>query len=108
MLSDPTVRKSSEETVCGDDGEFYVDIGPGGTIEQLAFESQSCAVSQAVASILSEHLKGMHLEEVAELDAIESLLDGQFPPLRRDCVLGPEDVIREAAREYVDRPRTTH
>ncbi|MFC7059612.1 SufS family cysteine desulfurase [Halovenus salina] len=108
VLSDPTVRKSSEETVCGDDGEFYVDIGPGGTIEQLAFESQSCAVSQAVASILSEHLKGMHLEEVAELDAIESLLDGQFPPLRRDCVLGPEDVIREAAREYVDRPRTTH
>jgi hypothetical protein len=24
------------------------------------------------------------------------------PPLRMDCVVGPEEVIREAAREYLD------
>ncbi|PHQ45238.1 cysteine desulfurase, partial [Halorubrum sp. C3] len=52
-LTDPTFVKSSEETTCGDDGEFHVAIADG-RIEEIAFESRSCAVSRAVASLLSE------------------------------------------------------
>ncbi|GAA0218728.1 SufS family cysteine desulfurase [Halobaculum roseum] len=100
-LVDPTFVKSSEETTCGDDGEFHVTISEG-RIEEIAFESRSCAVSRAVASLLSEKLEGMAVEEVAELDGyVVSALEGQYPDLRRECVEGPEDVIREAAREYV-------
>lgn len=100
-LTDPTFVKSSEETTCGDDGEFHVTIADG-RIEEIAFESQSCAVSRAVASLLSEHLAGMPVSEVADLDGyVTRELDGQYPDLRRGCVEGPEDVIREAAREYV-------
>ncbi|QZP38230.1 SufS family cysteine desulfurase [Halobaculum magnesiiphilum] len=100
-LVDPTFVKSSEETTCGDDGEFHVTISDG-RIEEIAFESRSCAVSRAVASLLSEKLEGMTVEEVAELDGyVVSALEGQYPDLRRECVEGPEDVIREAAREYV-------
>ena len=32
---------------------------------------------------------------------VAAMLDGQFPDLRRECVVGPEEVIREAAREYL-------
>jgi len=104
-IGDPTFVKSSEETTCGDDGEFHVTIADD-RITEIAFESRSCAVSRAVASLLSEHLEGMPVAEVAELDGyVARELDGQYPELRRECVEGPEDVIREAAREYVEEER---
>jgi cysteine desulfurase/selenocysteine lyase len=101
-LANPTFTKHSEETACGDDGEFHVEVDDDGTLVEIAFESESCAVSSAVASILSERLEGMSLDAVAELDGyVDELLEGTYPDVRRDCVLGPEEVIREAAREQV-------
>jgi cysteine desulfurase/selenocysteine lyase len=105
-LADPTLIKHSEETTCGDEGEFHVEVGDEGRVERIAFESRSCAVSSAVASILSVSLEGETVESMASLDGhVEELLDGQFPDLRRDCVVGPEEVIREAARDYLDADR---
>ncbi|WP_436925641.1 SufS family cysteine desulfurase [Halosimplex amylolyticum] len=99
----PTFTKSSEETSCGDDGEFHVAVAPDGTIEDLAFESESCAVSTAVASILSEQLEGEPLSVAASLDGdVVDMLEGTFPDLRRDCVVGPEEVVREGAREHLE------
>ncbi|MCD2203673.1 iron-sulfur cluster assembly scaffold protein [Halobacterium sp. KA-6] len=106
-LSDPTFVKSSEETTCGDDGEFHVTIADD-RIEAIAFESQSCAVSRAVASLLSEHLEGMQVSEAAELNGyVPRKLDGQYPDLRRECVEGPEEVIQEAIREYLAEEQQT-
>jgi cysteine desulfurase/selenocysteine lyase len=46
----------------------------------------------------------MALRDVAALDGdVLDLLDGAIPPLRLDCVLGPEEVIRTAAREFLER-----
>ncbi|GAB7013073.1 SufS family cysteine desulfurase [Halolamina salina] len=101
-LAEPSLVKSSEETTCGDDGEFHVDVAPDGTIEAVGFESESCAVSRAVASLISEYLEGRTVEDAAEMEGeVAAMLDGQFPDLRRECVVGPEEVIREAAREYL-------
>jgi len=101
-LADPSLVKSSEETTCGDDGEFHVDVAPDGTIETVGFESESCAVSRAVASLISEYLQGRTVEEAAEMEGeVAAMLDGQFPELRRECVVGPEEVIREAARDHL-------
>lgn len=106
-LSDPTFVKSSEETTCGDDGEFHVTITDD-RIEAIAFESQSCAVSRAVASLLSEHLEGMQVSEAAELNGyVPRKLDDQYPDLRRECVEGPEEVIQEAIREYLAEEQRT-
>ncbi|WP_442903421.1 SufS family cysteine desulfurase [Halobacterium sp. KA-4] len=106
-LSDPTFVKSSEETTCGDDGEFHVTIADD-RIDAIAFESQSCAVSRAVASLLSEHLEGMQVSEAAELNGyVPRKLDGQYPDLRHECVEGPEEVIQEAIREYLAEEQQT-
>ncbi len=106
-LAEPSLVKSSEETTCGDDGEFHVDVAPDGTIEGVGFESESCAVSRAVASLISEYLEGRTVEDAAEMEGeVAAMLDGQFPELRRECVVGPEEVIREAAREYLSGGQT--
>nr|WP_238392212.1 iron-sulfur cluster assembly scaffold protein [Halorussus amylolyticus] len=102
-LANPSFTKHSEETSCGDEGEFHAEIAADGTIERLGFESRSCAVSTAVASMLTEYLEGETLETAAELDGVVAdLLDGEFPDLRHDCVVGPEQVIREGAAEFLD------
>jgi len=55
----------------------------------------------AVADPLADELEGAPVSRLAELDGVvDDLPDGRYPDLRRDCVVGPEDVLREAAREY--------
>jgi len=59
-------------------------------------------VSRAVASLITEYLEGRTLADAAEMKGeVAAMLDGQFDEMRRDCVVGPEDVIREAAQEYL-------
>jgi cysteine desulfurase/selenocysteine lyase len=107
-VTDPTFVKSSEETTCGDDGEFYVEIGADGTIANLGFESESCAVSSAVASILGERIVGMSVDDVPDIEGlVVELLDGQFSDLRHECVTGPEKVLVEGVRDYIDEHRRT-
>lgn len=102
-LADSTFTKHSEETSCGDDGEFHIKVSSDGIIERLVFESESCAVSSAVASILTKYLEGGPLKVAIELDGdVADLLEDTFPALTRDCVVGPEDVIREGAEEYIE------
>jgi len=105
--TDATFVQSSRETSCGDDGAFHVDVADDGTIERVGFESESCAVSTAVASILADYLEGEPVETAATMDdLVVDLLDGRFPALRRDCVVGPEEVIRQGAREYLEQRAT--
>ena len=105
-LPEPSFRKHSEEASCGDDGEFHVDVADDGTIREIGFVSQSCAVSSAVASILIDYLEGRDVAALTELDGdIEGLVEGQYPDMRRECVHGPEDVIREGATEHLEQLR---
>jgi nitrogen fixation NifU-like protein len=73
-------------------------VGDDGTIEQLRFHGQGCAISQASASIASEELIGMRADEVAALDAdwIFDLLGIQISPTRRKCALLSLKVMRGA------------
>lgn len=101
-LDDPTFTISYQEMTCGDEAEFTVKLSTDGRIERFAFETESCAVSQAVSSILTTHLEGLPLEEVVENEGtITELLDNQFPDLRYDCVVGPEEVIREGVKQQL-------
>ncbi|MCG1003651.1 iron-sulfur cluster assembly scaffold protein [Halobacterium noricense] len=105
-LDDPTFSKHSAETSCGDDGEFHVDVADDGTIAEIGFVSESCAVSSAVASLLADDLEGEPVEAITNLAGrVEELLDGQYPDMREECVRGPEDVIREGATEHLDAMR---
>ena len=54
--------------LCGDELGVHIRVKDG-RIEDLRFHGHGCAISQAAASIASEELKGMELEEVGELGA---------------------------------------
>jgi nitrogen fixation protein NifU and related proteins len=83
--------------LCGDELGVHVVVRDG-RIADLRFHGQGCAISQAAASITSQELIGMRVDEVAELDAewVIDQLGIEISPTRRKCALLMQKVMRGA------------
>lgn len=100
-LEDPTFSHRGENPVCGDD--LTIDVGlDGDEITSIAFRGDGCAISQAAASLLTEELPGMTLEEVHELDRddIVDLLGVDISPMRIKCAVLAEKIVQDGAKIY--------
>jgi nitrogen fixation NifU-like protein len=84
--------------LCGDELGVHLKVDDDGTITDLAFHGTGCAISQAAASIASEELIGMKVDDVAKLDAdwMVDLLGIDISPTRRKCALLNLKVMRGA------------
>jgi len=84
--------------LCGDELGVHIRVEDG-KIAELRFHGQGCAISQASASIASEELIGMPIDDVAKLDAdwVTDLLGISISPTRRKCALLSLKVTRGAA-----------
>ena len=84
--------------LCGDELGVHVRVGEDGKIADLRFHGQGCAISQAAASITSEELIGMDVEEVPGLSAEWAIeqLGIDISPTRRKCALLGLKVMRGA------------
>ncbi len=83
--------------LCGDEMEVQIVVEDG-KIADLKWHGQGCAISQAAASIASEELIGMPLDEAAALNA-DWMLDHmgiQISATRRKCALLNLKVLRGA------------
>jgi nitrogen fixation NifU-like protein len=85
--------------LCGDELGVHVQVDESGNISDLRFHGQGCAISQAAASIASEELIGMPVQEVGVLPAdwVLDLLGIEISPTRRKCALLSLKVMRGAA-----------
>jgi len=83
--------------LCGDELGVHIRVKDD-RIEDLRFHGHGCAISQASASIASEELKGMELEEVSRLGAdwMIELLGIPVSATRRKCALLNLKVVRGA------------
>lgn len=87
-LDAPTHSAKTENLSCGD--SLTVDIiVKNGIIESIGWTGNGCALSQASASLLSEHAKGKSIKEVQQLskEDVFSLLGTSFSPARTRCAL---------------------
>ena len=84
--------------LCGDELGVQIAVGEDGTIADLRFQGHGCAISQAAASMASEQLIGMPVDEVATLDAdwMLELLGIDVSATRRKCALLSLKVVRHA------------
>jgi nitrogen fixation NifU-like protein len=74
--------------LCGD--EIRIDVRvKDDQIDEIAFSGRGCAVSQASASILTEMVEGMSLDEVKHLTKDDLLEEIGIPvsPARLKCAL---------------------
>jgi nitrogen fixation protein NifU and related proteins len=92
--------------LCGDELGVHIVVGEDGKIEDLRFHGQGCAISQAAASITSDELIGMPLDEVRRLGAqwVIEQLGIEISPTRRKCALLSLKVMRGAITDDASWP----
>ena len=96
-LQERDLEAHEHNPLCGDELGVHIVLD-GDRIEDLRFQGHGCAISQAAASIASEELKGMALEDVGRLDAdwMIELLGIPVSATRRKCALLNLKVVRGA------------
>jgi nitrogen fixation NifU-like protein len=94
-------RAGHEENnpLCGDVIRIDLHVTDDNVIDQVSFEGQGCAISQASASMLTEMIQGKTLDEVKQLgkeDILEAL-GIEIGPVRLKCALLPLKVLKAGA-----------
>ncbi len=99
-LEDPDVAAFVGNPVCGDQILLTARIGDD-TVAGIAFEAFGCSAALAVGSLLTEHLAGMTVDQVAAVDAdlVADWTGGLAPEQRHVAALGAE-VAQRLARNH--------
>ncbi|MBX5470047.1 MAG: SUF system NifU family Fe-S cluster assembly protein [Thermoleophilaceae bacterium] len=84
--------------LCGDELGVHLRVDDEGKVTDVRFHGQGCAISQAAASIVSEEIVGMSVDEIAKLPAswVIEQLGIEISPTRRKCALLNLKVLRGA------------
>lgn len=100
-LEDPTFSHTGENPSCGDTITMDVQVADDEeTIEYVTFTGDGCAISQAAASMLSERLVGMTLDELngLETEDITEMLGVTISPMRIPCAVLSNQVAKDGAK----------
>ena len=89
-LTDPDASAEDLNPLCGDQIRMEFDVDDG-VVRDVRFSGKGCAISQASASMLTETIKGMRLEDIAKLSkelVLENVGIGISPTRLKCATLG--------------------
>jgi nitrogen fixation NifU-like protein len=92
-------RAEDLNPLCGDTITMELSLDGDRRVTDVRFSGKGCAISQASASMLTEGIKGMKLEDVAKLpqDAVLENVGIGISPTRMKCAMLGLKVLKSAA-----------
>ncbi|HEX4211848.1 MAG TPA: SUF system NifU family Fe-S cluster assembly protein [Candidatus Dormibacteraeota bacterium] len=102
-LEHPDITHEENNPFCGDVVAMDFELKDG-QIQDVRFHGRGCAISQASASMLTERIKGMTLEEartISKQDVLEDL-GIEVSAARLKCALLPLKVLKVGAYGLAD------
>jgi nitrogen fixation protein NifU and related proteins len=93
-LTEATVSQEGSNPLCGDRVRIELRL-EGEIVSQAGFTANACAICVAAASVLTDLIRGAHLDDVASFTSDELLraLGAELPKSRLACATLPLTVL---------------
>jgi nitrogen fixation NifU-like protein len=101
-LSTATFKSRRRNMSCGDSMEIFIRLADDGRVVEVTFDGVGCAISQAAASMLTEKLPGLTLDEAAVLSEkdIFALLGTEVGPARLRCAMLALETLQKGIDDF--------
>ena len=84
---------------CGDVMRLQFRVNDEGIIEDAKFKTYGCGSAIASSSLLTEWVKGKHLDEAEQIKNTHIAEELALPPVKIHCSVLAEDAIKTAVRD---------
>ncbi len=101
-IENPDIKHREFNPLCGDQIEITIKLNGNKSIKDIKFSGHGCAISQSSASMLTERVKDMSLEDankVSKEDIIE-MLSIPISPTRLKCAILSLDTLKNGILIY--------
>jgi len=85
---------------CGDVMKLQIKVNKEGIIEDAKFKTYGCGSAIASSSLVTEWVKGMHVDEASVLKNSDIAAELALPPVKIHCSILAEDAIKAAVADY--------
>jgi len=102
--NDPTVGTGMVGApACGDVMKLQIKVDEGGIITDAKFKTYGCGSAIASSSLVTEWVKGMHIDDAVNLKNSQIAEELALPPVKIHCSILAEDAIKAAVDDYRNR-----
>jgi nitrogen fixation NifU-like protein len=104
---DPTVGTGMVGApACGDVMKLQIKVDEDGIITDAKFKTYGCGSAIASSSLVTEWVKGMHIDDASNLKNSQIAEELALPPVKIHCSILAEDAIKAAVNDYRNRHST--
>jgi nitrogen fixation NifU-like protein len=101
---DPTVGTGMVGApACGDVMKLQIKVDEDGIIRDAKFKTYGCGSAIASSSLVTEWVKGMHIDDAVNLKNSQIAEELALPPVKIHCSILAEDAIKAAVNDYRNR-----
>ena len=85
---------------CGDVMKLQIEVDKDGIIREARFKTYGCGSAIASSSLVTEWVKGMHIDDAIKLKNSQIAEELALPPVKIHCSILAEDAIKAAINDY--------
>lgn len=102
--TDPTIGTGMVGApACGDVMKLQIKVDEDGIIRDARFKTYGCGSAIASSSLVTEWVKGMHIDDAVNLKNSQIAEELALPPVKIHCSILAEDAIKAAVEDYRKR-----